>query len=84
MDLRDALARFDRRITLVGNVDQITFLRTARPDEVRRRAREILDLFRRAGQIRPRDLRLPRGRDARRESLALADAVRAVGKDRAD
>ena len=43
MDLGDALGRFDRRITLVGNVDQITFLREAAPAAVRRKAAEILE-----------------------------------------
>ncbi len=43
MDLGDALSRFDRRITLVGNVDQITFLRQAAPADVRRKAARILE-----------------------------------------
>jgi hypothetical protein len=43
MDLEDALGRFDRRITLIGNVDQIRFLRQAGPADVRRKAAEILE-----------------------------------------
>lgn len=79
MDLRDALARFDRRITLVGNVDQITFLRTARPDEVKRKAREILDLVQERGRfiLGTSDF-LEEGTPGE-NLLALADAVRASG-----
>lgn len=41
-DLRDAVARFSKDITLIGNLDQITFLRTASPDQVRRAVGEKL------------------------------------------
>jgi hypothetical protein len=44
MDFRDALGRFDPRITLLGSIDQIRFLKEARPEEVRRAARERLDM----------------------------------------
>lgn len=37
-DLADAVARFRRDMTLIGNLDQISFLRTASPAEVREAA----------------------------------------------
>ena len=36
-DLADAVARFRKDMTLIGNLDQITFLRTASPEQVRRK-----------------------------------------------
>ena len=44
MDFRDALNRFDERIVLHGNIDQICFLKEARPEEVRLVVREKLEL----------------------------------------
>ena len=79
MDLRDALARFDRRITLVGNIDQITFLRTARPEEVRRRAREILEMTRARGRFILGTSDFLEEGTPRENLLALADAVRDSG-----
>lgn len=43
-NLRDALSRFAPDVTLVGNIDQIGFLRSANPGEVRQKAQEILAL----------------------------------------
>lgn len=43
-DLADCLSRFDQSITLVGNLDQITFLRKSNPEDIRNRALSILRL----------------------------------------
>lgn len=80
MDLEEALARFDRRITLVGNVDQITFLRTAVPDAVRAKAARLLERAGSRGRfvLGTSDF-LEEGTPA--ENLfALAEAGRAAGQ----
>jgi uroporphyrinogen decarboxylase len=43
-DLKDAVTRFSKNITLIGNIDQITFLRSAKPDEVKLKAWEKLEI----------------------------------------
>jgi uroporphyrinogen decarboxylase len=43
-DLKDAVSRFDRSVTLIGNIDQITFLRKATPEEVKTTAYEKLKI----------------------------------------
>lgn len=42
-DLRDALVRFDPSVTLVGNIDQISFLKEAAPEDVEKKAISILE-----------------------------------------
>jgi uroporphyrinogen-III decarboxylase len=41
--LEDALRKIDQKITLSGNLDQITFLKTASEEEIRQRVRGILE-----------------------------------------
>ena len=43
-DLQDALSRFDRSVTLIGNLDQIDFLRQASPEEIRAEVRKRLGI----------------------------------------
>ncbi|KLU40868.1 MAG: hypothetical protein AA931_04980 [Peptococcaceae bacterium 1109] len=42
--LKDAIERFAEHITLLGNIDQIDFLRTATPEEVKEKGEQILTL----------------------------------------
>ena len=44
-DLADAVARFAPHMTLIGNLDQIDFLRKATPEEVRRKVAEKLEII---------------------------------------
>jgi len=43
-NLKETVSRFDENITLIGNVDQIDFLRKASPEQVRQKSLEILEL----------------------------------------
>lgn len=43
-DLYDAVSRFDKRVTLIGNMDQIEFLKQANPEDVRTKVREKLEI----------------------------------------
>ncbi|HHW49651.1 MAG TPA: hypothetical protein GXX14_13695 [Clostridiaceae bacterium] len=43
-DLKDAVTRFDEHITLIGNLDQVTFLKEATPEEVKAKVKEKLEI----------------------------------------
>ncbi|MGE5549099.1 MAG: uroporphyrinogen decarboxylase family protein [Bacteroidota bacterium] len=79
-DLADAVARFSKDIALIGNLDQISFLRTASPDEVWREARRKLAIVgERRGFILGTSDFLEEGTPF--ENLfALAEAVKASGE----
>ena len=47
--LADALREIPRPTVLSGGIDQIQFLKTATPDEVRSRVREVLELAKQRG-----------------------------------
>ncbi len=49
--LEDALQKIDRKITLSGNLDQISFLKTATEDQVREKVREILETVKPRGNF---------------------------------
>jgi hypothetical protein len=44
-DIDHAISVMDKTITVVGNIDQIEFLRTATPEEIREAVRRLLDKF---------------------------------------
>ncbi|MBI3986540.1 MAG: hypothetical protein HY343_06455 [Lentisphaerae bacterium] len=49
--LEDALGKFDRRIALCGNIDQIDFLRKASPEEIRSEVKRVLALVKPRGNF---------------------------------
>lgn len=49
--LTDALSKIDKRITLCGNIDQVSFLRNATPDEIRQEIKGILSVVKKRGNF---------------------------------
>jgi uroporphyrinogen decarboxylase len=49
--LEDALSKIDRKITLLGNIDQIEFLIKASPEEVRKEVKRVLNLAKKRGNF---------------------------------
>ncbi len=50
-DLDDALVKFDKSITLSGNIDQVSFLKNASPEEIREEVRKVLDKVKKRGNF---------------------------------
>ncbi len=43
--------KFDKSITLSGNIDQVSFLKNASPEEIREEVRKVLDKVKKRGNF---------------------------------
>lgn len=77
--LDECLAQFDKKIALMGNMDQISFLRQASPEAVYRKASEILQKSSKRGRFILGTSDLLEENTPEKNLLALVQAVKDAG-----
>jgi uroporphyrinogen decarboxylase len=50
-NLEDAMKRFDKRITLSGNIDHVDFLARATPKEIKQQVKKVLNIVKKRGNF---------------------------------